>query len=52
MEREKKKFHKKMAWNKNGQWVLALVTRVQVKIYSYRYITILKWKKYIYTSRS
>ena len=43
MERgKKKKLHKKMAWNENGQWVLALVTRAQVKIYSYRYITILK----------
>ena len=42
MERKKKKTPQKMAWNENGQWVLALVTRVQVKIYSYRYITILK----------
>ena len=41
MER-KKKTPQKMAWNENGQGVLALVTRVQVKIYSYRYITILK----------
>ena len=40
-----------MAWNKNGQWVLALVTRVQVKIYSYRYINFEMKKIYIHFSQ-